>query len=268
MAASWLKMRHDLADDPAVIRVAADVSIEEDAVIGKLFRLWSWADRHTTDGRAAGIGLGWVDRHTGCQGFGAALVRAGWLVESDAGLSFPRFDRHCSDTAKARAQGLERVQRHRNAPSVTRPLPEEEIEEEVPPPPREASLLAGSSQDAWRTLQAAWNAGSGRQWTPPDPPDGLADRLAEVGWLDAALQAIGRLPGCRYFVTKVTLIQFVGRGFVGRVLDGHYDTPKPAKGRGGHDERPPAEGFGGDDLARFESTKKRLAAKLKIAGDT
>ena len=117
-------------------------------------------------------------------------------------------------------------------------------------------------------LQAAWNAGSGRQWTPPDPPDGLADRLAEAGWLDAALQAIGRLPGCRYFVTKVTLIQFVGRGFVGRVLDGHYDTPKPAKGRGGHDERPPAQGFGGDDLARFESTKKRLAAKLKIAGDT
>ncbi len=36
MAGDWLKMRHDLADDPSVIRVAADLSIDEDLVMGRL----------------------------------------------------------------------------------------------------------------------------------------------------------------------------------------------------------------------------------------
>jgi hypothetical protein len=39
MAGEWLKMRHDLADDPAVIRLADIVQLDDDAVIGKLFRL-------------------------------------------------------------------------------------------------------------------------------------------------------------------------------------------------------------------------------------
>ena len=139
MAGDWLKMRHDLADDPAVIRVAADLSIDEDMVIGKLFRLWSWADRHTTDGEAEGIGQAWVDRLTRCEGFGAALERAGWLEKKTGGLCFPRFHRHCSDTAKARALTAQRVKRSRNGASVTQALPEERREtEEVPPPPREA----------------------------------------------------------------------------------------------------------------------------------
>jgi hypothetical protein len=36
MAGEWLKMRHDLADDPAVIRLADIVQLDDDAVIGKV----------------------------------------------------------------------------------------------------------------------------------------------------------------------------------------------------------------------------------------
>lgn len=56
------------------------------------------------------------------------------------------------------------------------------------------------------------------------------DRLAEPGWLDQAVEAIGRLPSCKYFTTPVTLVQFCGPGFVARVLGGQYDAPKTLKG--------------------------------------
>jgi hypothetical protein len=168
---------------------------------------------------------------------------------------------------------------------------------EVPPPPREASQSAGSGRDAWRTLQAAWNAGPGRQWTPPEPPDGLAERLADAAWLPAALDAIGRLQACKFFSTPVTLIQFVGPGFVARVLGGQYDAAKTAKGspasqdgrktaaesaaewqRGAADpeaarrrqeflaaKRRRASAAGGDDV---DQARAAVAGKFKIAEDT
>jgi len=67
-------------------------------------------------------------------------------------------------------------------------------------------------------------------------------RLAEDGWLDDALQAIGRLRGCRYFQNPVGLPQFCGPRFVGRVLQGRYDAVNPDRKPGprGQDERRPA----------------------------
>jgi len=243
MAGDWLKMRHDLADDPAVIRVAADRAIEEDAVLGKLFRLWSWADRHTTEGEASGIGLAWVDRLTRCEGFGAALVRAGWLEETDGGLCFPRFHRHCSDTAKARALTKERTKRWRDGASVTEASPEKsKSRERIPPPPRDASL--GSQESLWPAFREAWNTGAAAGhravWHPPTPPESWHDRLNEAGWLEKAEDAAKRLPACKFFSTPVTLHQFVGPRFVDLCLGGQYDTPKAAKGGSGQPERPTA----------------------------
>jgi hypothetical protein len=225
MAGDWLKMRHDLGDDPAVIRLAAACGLDEDAVVGKLHRLWSWADRHTTDGHADGVGLAWVDRTARHQGFAAEMVRVGWLEETGQGLSFPRFDRHCSDSAKSRALTKNRVERHRNGASVTDSLPEER-REEYPPPPH---ACAGEAPDParWATLRDAWRNGPGAPWTPPYPPDEAVERLADPGWLDGAIAAIGRLRGCKFFRTKVTLPQFCGPRFVKRVNEGRYDDLNP-----------------------------------------
>jgi|694.fasta_scaffold34675_4 hypothetical protein len=240
MAGDWLKMRHDLADDPAVIRIATACRIDEDAVVGKLHRLWSWADRHTAGGHADGVGLDWVDRTARCQGFAAEMVRVGWLEETGQGLTFPRFDRHCSESAKVRALGKTRVKRFRNAARVTDALPEKR-REEVPPPPH---ACAGEPPDParWAILRDAWKSGPGVPWGPPDPPDEAVARLAEDGWLDDALQAIGRLRGCKYFQNPVGLPQFCGPRFVGRVLQGRYDAVNPDRKPGprGQDERRPA----------------------------
>jgi len=80
MAADWIKMRTDLAGDPAVIRIRRATGLDADAVVGKLHRLWSWADAHTADGFAAGLDAEWVDEFAGCAGFAASMASAGWLA--------------------------------------------------------------------------------------------------------------------------------------------------------------------------------------------
>jgi hypothetical protein len=272
MAGDWLKMRHDLADDPSIIRAAADLGIDEDAVLGKCFRLWSWADRHTTDGQASGIGLAWVDRLTRCDGFGAALVRAGWLDELDGGLCFPRFDRHCSDTAKQRAldsrlKAEKRDVRQRagqkpdKCPDAIRTTagPEKRREED-PPPPREAAR-GEDIRDAWLPFRKLWNAGTGRPWKPAGPPDGWSERVADPGWLEQAREAVARLPRCKFFSDPVTLPQFVGPRFVDLCLGGQYDAAKAKRGGREPEKAPPAV-WTGDDAQRFEATKRKVLESL------
>lgn len=266
MAGEWLKMRHDLADDPAVIRLADVVQLEEDAVIGKLFRLWSWADRHTHDGHADGVGLRWVDRLARCEGFGAALVRVGWLVETGEGLSFPRFDRHCSDTAKSRALDAKRKAAGRACPDSVRILSgcepdknrtreeEEKRREELPPLPRE-----GFDKAAWQSLRKAWNAGPGKAWKPVNPHPKAVERMAQPGWLDEALAAIDRLKRCRYFRTPVSLGQFCGPDFVTLCNGGEYDD-RPEDRKGDFGGPPPPRAFSGEDAEAFERTRRKLAA--------
>jgi hypothetical protein len=278
MAGDWLKMRHDLADDPSIIRAAADLGIDEDAVLGKCFRLWSWADRHTTDGQASGIGLAWVDRLTRCDGFGAALVRAGWLDELDGGLCFPRFDRHCSDTAKQRALDSRLKAEKRDVRQRAGQKPDkcpdairttagpEKRRVEVPPPPREAAQGEPEATDGgWLAFRSRWNDGAAtgnrKVWKPATPPDGWSDRLAEVGWGDKAEEAAKRLKTCRYFETPVTLVQFVGPRFVDLCLGGQYDAAKAKRG-GREPEARTVTPWTGDDAERFEATKRKLLESL------
>lgn len=116
MAGDWIKMRIDLADDPAVISMAAKLGVEEFAVVGRLHKLWSWADRHSVDGHAVGVTQTWIDRHVACDGFAQAMMDAGWLSVDNSGLIFPNFDRHNGESAKKRGLSTERT---RKARSVT-----------------------------------------------------------------------------------------------------------------------------------------------------
>jgi hypothetical protein len=122
----WIKMRTDLRDDPAVIGIADILGIEEDTVVGKLHRLWSWADSQTFDGKADNVKAAWIDRYLGREGFADALVTVGWLEISDAGIAIPNFERHNGETAKKRALTAKRVAKHKsntNADSVSEALP-------------------------------------------------------------------------------------------------------------------------------------------------
>lgn len=113
--ASWIKMRTDLADDPAVIAIANATGLSEDAVVGKLHRLWSWADRHTTDGICPGLNRQWVDKFISQDGFADAMQSSGWLRATKSQIEFPEFEVHNSKSAKHRAEISRRVNRHRAA---------------------------------------------------------------------------------------------------------------------------------------------------------
>lgn len=125
MAGDWIKMRTDLADDPAVVSIAAELGKCEDTIVGKLHRLWSWADRHTIDGKAAGITSIWIDRYVTCKGFSKSMESAGWLTIGDGYVEIPNFERHNGESSKRRgeAQLRQRLSRARrgigHGPDVT-----------------------------------------------------------------------------------------------------------------------------------------------------
>ena len=140
MAFAWIKIEDTTPDKPEVWAMAAKLGIDADAVVGKLVRIWIWADHQTIDGNAQSVTKALLDRCAGVAGFADAMMEAGWLVATSAGVSFVNFDRHNGETAKKRAQTSRRVQRHRaqsgscNAVSVTsgvtKALPEKRREEE------------------------------------------------------------------------------------------------------------------------------------------
>jgi hypothetical protein len=252
MAGNWIKMRHDLQDAPEVRRIARAAGLDRDQVVGKLYRFWTWADRHGKNGEVD-ADIEDVDEQVGLVGFGAALVSVGWLDSQAGGIVIPHWDRHFSDSAKVRALGQNRAEKHRNATSVTRSpngvtqgaLPDKRRgEKKFPPSPREATPT--ETAEAAATIRAAWvelvKAGRGKPYGSSAMPKGWTDRIAEPGWLDEALEAIQRLPACRFFEHPVTLHQLCLDGFVGKVLAGQYDDPKAGSARptGRSDERRPA----------------------------
>lgn len=128
-------MRVNLAGEPEVIGIASALDMDEFSVVGRLFALWAWADQHTADGNAACVTESWIDRYTNAPGFAAAMAKVGWLVVGEGGITFPNFDRHNGKSAKKRALTKERVEKKRNAASVTKALPEKserESEREIP----------------------------------------------------------------------------------------------------------------------------------------
>jgi hypothetical protein len=139
----WIKVEHITPDKPEIILMAENLGVDQDAIVGKCLRVWIWADQQTISGNAATVTFSFLDRLTNCPGFASQLVAVGWLVSRSGRLQLPNFDRHNGQTAKNRALSTDRVQRHRNAATVTKSLPELELEEDIevkkkntPLPPR------------------------------------------------------------------------------------------------------------------------------------
>lgn len=129
MAGDWIKMEHALSDKPEVWAIAEGLDLDPDAVVGKLFRVWIWFDQHTENGNAPSVTSKLLDRQVGVTGFIDSLIDVGWMIKNDKGLSVTNFERHNGKTAKSRALTNKRVQRSRNAGTVTESLPEKRREE-------------------------------------------------------------------------------------------------------------------------------------------
>lgn len=109
MAGDWVKLEKCTPDKPEVVGISIAVKMDRDAVVGKLFRLWAWADAHSISGAAVPVTDAFIDDITRRKGFAAALRKVGWLRGEDGALTFPNFDRHNGETAKARAESNRRM---------------------------------------------------------------------------------------------------------------------------------------------------------------
>lgn len=163
VAGDWIKMRVDLDTDPAVIGIAAALGMEETAVVGKLWKVWAWANTQTRDGNAASVTEAWLDRYTGAPGFSRAMVAVGWLLvapgEKGGGLNIPNFERHNGRSAKIRALTSVRVGLHRRARS-------------------------GATNEEARTQAPIQAARAVKAAAPPEFPLGLDTESFRAAWAD------------------------------------------------------------------------------------
>lgn len=202
MAGDWIKLEHTTPDKPEVVRMAAHLNLDQDAVVGKLARIWIWADQNSIDGNALTVTDAFLDRVTACPGFSGALREVGWLSGRTGLLTIPNFDRHNGQTAKARAVTNRRVSRHRsqsngNAPSVTpvtpiallKPLPEKRREEDnTPKAPKPGGGSIGPQDGGGVPASAAQ--------TYPPALAGSAEFIKcwEGEWLPYLVEKKGRMP--------------------------------------------------------------------------
>jgi len=131
MAGDWIKVRTRLLEDPAVFRMSDLLGLSVEAVGGHLLRVWSWATDQVIDGNAPGVTRTHLDRIACVTGMGSALESVGWITFTDTGATFPNWERHLAQGAKARALTALRVQKSRNGASVTEALPEKRREEKI-----------------------------------------------------------------------------------------------------------------------------------------
>jgi len=155
MAGDWIPVRTNLRNDPAVIALAERLGMDEDHVVGKLVKLWSWANEQTEDGNALGVTEKWLERYIGVTGFAEALSEVGWLSMTNGSIVIPKFDRYNAQSSKRRLLTAKRVAEHRaqkcNASSVTKTLPEKRREEK--------STQKKTTSSSARTQTDVWGSG-------------------------------------------------------------------------------------------------------------
>jgi hypothetical protein len=114
MGRNWIKIETVTCDKPEVCVVATQLKVDPDMVVGKLVRLWSWAEVNRINGNEMNVTYDFIDKVVGKKGFAAALAKAGWLRTVGDKLQFPNFGRHNGSSGKGRALTAQRVSRHRD----------------------------------------------------------------------------------------------------------------------------------------------------------
>jgi hypothetical protein len=142
MAGDWIKMRTDLATDPAVVDMAIRLGFGEDMIVGKLHRFWSWVTTHFAEANLkpdCSATRAWIDHYVGVPGFVEAMIEVGWIAISGGDLSIPSYHRHMSEGAKRRSLRSEQQKLRRRSQneakmkpnSASKRLPEKRREEKI-----------------------------------------------------------------------------------------------------------------------------------------
>jgi hypothetical protein len=142
MAADWIKMRTDLYRDPKVCVIADALlapggdlaryvnqnlqrdmtvtrNVTRNATVGALVTVWGVmrlrGKRNGNDLACAHASLEVIDDIADLPGLGNAMAMVGWVVETESGITFPRFfdDYNADPTEKKHSSAAERQRRYR-----------------------------------------------------------------------------------------------------------------------------------------------------------
>lgn len=145
MRRPWIKIEICTPDKPEICSLATQLRLDDDAVVGKLVRLWSWAELNRIDPNDLGVTKEFIDKIVGRKGFAAALEKTGWLIETNEKLSFRNFKRHNSPVAQNKALTAKRVARHRLRKAA---VTEKVTDEPLAPKPVKAPRVKKSAPPA------------------------------------------------------------------------------------------------------------------------
>lgn len=108
MNEDYMPVRLDLPDDEAVHQIAEQLGLDPDLVVGKLIRVWRWAQKNSADGNLK-VGVKTLDFEARCKGFAKAMADAGWLLIDDDGVTIPNYHKWNAKAAKKRLQDRDRM---------------------------------------------------------------------------------------------------------------------------------------------------------------
>jgi hypothetical protein len=202
MAGDWIKMRVNLHEQPEVIGIARRTGLDADTVVGKLHRVWAWANAVTANGQICHADVTAIDDIARKSGFADAMIHVGWLSVSGDVLTIPHYDRHNGQPAKVRAMSTvrKRVQRSKNDAPVSRKCPTKSGTREEKRRDRKKKHPVSSS---WPTEKPPARAPESdahvlplappeaapppKPARAPRPRDELFDAVAEVGAADVKI---------------------------------------------------------------------------------
>lgn len=252
MAGEWLPLRLDLDEDPAVIKMADRLGLNELDVIGRLWKFWRWANRQLADGYAPGVTGSWIDRHVSTPGFAAAMAEAEWLTITPEGVQIPDFEEWNSQGAKVRLLTAKRMRKTRSksdgprATDVTPPASQErhqrrgeESNTQTPPTPPSGGGGGGVVPVVKVTpadVLATWNtAAEANGWRKclkltEKRARSVRARLEDPWWVEhwrPAIERAGLIPGTKGVNKdewRADLDWFVRPNTVAKLMEGKYDT--------------------------------------------
>ena len=117
MRRPWIKIEVSTPDKPEVCAIASRLRIDEDAVVGKLIRLWAWAELNRINPNDLSVTKQFLDKLVSKKGFADAMILSGWLCLDGERLFFPNFDKHNGHESKVRGLTAKRVEKHRKSKS-------------------------------------------------------------------------------------------------------------------------------------------------------
>lgn len=112
--ARWIKVGVDTPGKPAIRQAARDCFCSVGDAFLAFFRLYSWLDEQTADGRLY-ADRDEVDAVARLPGFAASLERSGWLMfgPDGEGLKVANWDEHNGQNSKRRAENARRMSERR-----------------------------------------------------------------------------------------------------------------------------------------------------------